>query len=107
MTGPVAVAEPIDVCAELAPDCGLLNRLARVVLAGWQVPGEETERVLRAVEGMRGELLRRCEPPARVRMELSKTWRVLTLVMACRDVLAVEYFDVSGFLLGMGAEAAR
>lgn len=101
-----AVADPVDVGAELVPECGLLARIAGVVLTGWQVPDEEVERVLRAVERISGELLRRCARPARVRMELSQAWPVVTLVMTCRDVLVVEYFDISGFLLGMGAEAA-
>lgn len=105
MAGPVAVAEPIYVGAELAPGCLLLTRVARAVLAAWQVPEEEAERVLLAVEGIGGELQRQVAPPARVRMELSKAWPVVTLVMACADVLVAEYFDISGFLLGLGAPA--
>lgn len=101
-----AVAEPVDIGAALVPECRLFARIARVVLTGWQVPDDEVERVVRTVDRIRGELLRRCARPARVRMELSQAWPVVTLVMTCRDVLAVEYFDVSGFLLGLGAEAA-
>ena len=98
-----AVTEPIDIGVDLAPECEVLRRLATAILTGWTVPDFEAECILDTVEGIRGELMRRCARPARVRMELSQTWPVVTLVMACGDVVAVEYFDVSGFLLGMSS----
>lgn len=98
-----AVTEPIDVGVDLAPECGVLRRVAAAILAGWTVPDLEAEQILKSVDGIRRELVTRCARPARVRMELSQTWPVITLVMRCGEVLAVEYFDVSGFILGLPA----
>lgn len=94
--------EPVDIGVDLAREGGILRRVTAAVLGGWSVNRAETERILEVLDAMRGELLRMCSRPARMRLELSHAWPLVTLVMRCGDVLAVEYCDVSG-LLGMSA----
>lgn len=100
-----AISEPIDIGMVLRPDCGILQRVAAAILRDWAVTDLEAARILNAIDAVRRELGRRCVLPARVRMELSHAWPVVTLLMGCGDLLVVEYFDVSGFLLGLGADA--
>jgi hypothetical protein len=105
-TGLSAISEPIDVGVDLRPDCMILRRVAGEILRDWAVPDLEAGRVLAVIDAVRRELTCRCLLPARVCMELSHAWPVVTLLMGCADVLVVEYFDVSGFLLGLGADTA-
>lgn len=102
-----AISGPVDIGMDLRPDGTALQRVATTVLADWAVPQAEADRIVTAIDSMHGEVATRCGLPARVRTELSHAWPVVTLLLRCRDVLVIEYFDVSGFLLGLPTEAAR